>query len=125
MAQTKYTDTAQQQRKERLAALRATRKDLAELAGLKISPEWAKLVRLLERWATYAKSEEARANVDHDSGEIDAVSFSRLVTRARQKAADFEFVVDILKKTTLQAEMVEAEIARLEAVHKEAKEVLA
>lgn len=125
MATTKYTDEGQKLRLDRLASLRETRKDLAELVGLKISPEWSKLVRLLSRWAEYARNEEKRANAEHDADEIDAATFSKKATKARQKAADFEFVADILVKTAAQLEAVDKEIKRLEQLYKEAKEVLA
>lgn len=125
MAVTKFTEEAQKQRSEQLTSLRETRKDLVELAGLKHSPEWGKLTRLLSRYAEYSRREEKRVNADHDSGEIDAVTFSRLTTRARQKIADFEFISDLLERTQKQVETVEAEIARLEMAYKEAKEVLA
>ncbi len=125
MAQTKYTDAGQQQRVDRLTSLRETRKDLSELAGLKLSPEWGKLTRLLKRWADFARNEEKRANAEHDAEEIDAIAFSKRVTRARQKAADFEFVAEILEKTKQQLETVDDEIARLEKAFKSAKEVLA
>jgi hypothetical protein len=125
MATVKYTDAGQDRRLERLKSLRETRKDLNDLQGLKISPEWAKLVRLLRRWSEYATREEKLANAEHDSGDIDAATFSRLVTRARQKISDFDFIADILDKTKDQIDLVDSEISNLEKTIKEAKETLA
>lgn len=125
MASTKYTDHGQELRLERLASLRDTRKDLADLAGLKKSPEWAKLVRLLRRWADFAKREERHANASHDSEDITSEVFGKRVVRARQKVADFEFVADVLDKREEQLKLVDEEIAKVEAAFKTAKEVLA
>lgn len=125
MPSIKPTEEGQQRRLDRLASLRETRKDLADLAGLKNSPEWAKLVRLLRRWADFAKKEEKHANAAHDLGDLDAHSFSRQVTRARQKWSDFEFVADVLDKREEQLKLVDEEIAKVEQAYKTAKDVLA
>ncbi len=125
MASTKYTEQGQQLRLDRLASLRETRKDLADLAGLKKSPEWSKLVRLLRRWSEFAKLEERHANAEHDSEEITSEVFGKRVTRARQKSADFDFVADVLDKREEQLKIVDEEIAKVEQAFKAAKEVLA
>ncbi len=125
MASIKFTEEGQQRRLERLTSLRETRKDLADLAGLKKSPEWAKLVRLLRRWAEFAKREERHANAEHDVETISSEIFGRRTVRARQKAADFDFVADVLDKREEQLKLVDEEIAKVEQAYKEAKDVLA
>lgn len=125
MSNVKFTEEGQRLRLERLTSLRETRKDLADLAGLKNSPEWAKLVRLFRRWAEFAKREEKHANAEHDAENISAEVFGKRVTSARQKVADFEFVADVLDKREEQLKLVDEEIAKVEQAFKEAKEVLA
>ncbi len=125
MASVKFTEQGQQLRLDRLASLRETRKDLYDLAGLKKSPEWAKLIRLLRRWEDFAKREESHANAAHDSEDISSEVFGRRVTRARQKAADFAFVAEVLDKREDQIKLVDEEIAKVESAYKTAKEVLA
>lgn len=125
MASIKYTDEGQRQRLERLKSLRETRNDIAELVGLKNSPEWIKLIRLFRRWEEFAKREERQVNAEHDLGELNAETFSKLVTRARQKVADFGFVADILDKREEKLKLLDEEIAKVESAFKEAKEVLA
>lgn len=125
MPSIKPTEDGQRLRLERLNSLRETRKDLADLAGLKISPEWAKLVRLLRRWSEFAKREERHANADHDAEEISAEVFGKRVARARQKIADFDFVADVLDKREQQIDLIDAEIEKVEQAYKSAKEALA
>lgn len=125
MASIKPTEEGQRLRLERLSSLRETRKDLADLAGLKNSPEWAKLVRLFRRWAEFAKREEKHANAEHDSESISSEVFGKRVTRSRQKIADFEFVADVLDKREEQLKLIDEEIDKVEQAFKEAKDVLA
>ncbi len=125
MANIKFTEEGQRLRLERLTALRESRKDLADLAGLKNSPEWVKLVRLFRRWAEFAKREEKQVNAEHDLGDINAETFSKRATRARQKIADFDFVADVLDKREEQLKLIDEEIAKVEHAFKQAKEVLA
>lgn len=124
MATTKYTQTGQDWRLEQLSTLRERRKDLSELEGLKISPEWAKLVKVLREFAKFSRREEQIALRDHDSGDLEPQELSRLITKARQKASDFDLVCDLLEKTKAQLETVDAEIARLEHAFSQAKEAL-
>lgn len=124
MSTIKHTEAGQDIRLERLKSLRETRKDLNDLQGLQISPEWSKLVRLLRRWSAFAVLEEKAANRDHDSEEISSEIFSRRVTRCRQKISDFDFVADVLDKTKVQLEAVDEEIMKVEAQYKSAKQDL-
>lgn len=124
MATIKYTDEGQRLRLERLASLRESRADIASLVSLKETPEWAKLIRLFRRWEEFAKREERQVNAEHDLGELNAENFSKLVTRARQKIADFGFVADILDKREEKIKLLDEEIAKVESAFKEAKEVL-
>lgn len=121
----KPTQKGQDARLDQINDLKKSKSDLTELVGLKNSPEWAKLVNLLQRYTEYAKREEQRANVDHEKDETTPEQFSKAVTRARQKQADFEFIVDLIEKTEEKVELVEAEIKRVERLYKDAKEVLA
>ncbi len=125
MATIKPTESGQEYRLAQLKHLRETKKDLSEIEGLKNTPEWSKLVRLLRRWSEFAKNEERNANRDHDAEDIDASTFSKRVTRSRQKQVDFDFVADILDKTSVQIESVDAEIERIEKQYKDAKEFVA
>ena len=124
MATVKYTDDAQQERLRRLTHLREARKDIADLESLKNTAEWAKLVRTYRKWISFAKTEEQIANNDHDRQEIDPVTFSGRVIRARQKQADFSLAADVLDKHSETLKTLDAEISRIEAMFKEAKEVL-
>lgn len=125
MATVKPTEKGQEQRLEQISDLKKSKADLSALVGLKNSPEWSKLVDLLRRYTKYSEREEERANVDHEKDETTPDQFSKAVTRARQKKADFEFIVDLIEQTEDKVELVEIEIKRVEKLYKDAKELLA
>lgn len=120
----KPTEAGQDSRRKHLEHLREIRKDVTDLAALKNTDEWVKLVRMLRKWSQFAKNEEDNANAEHDKGEIDAQSFSKKVTRARQKIADFDLVSEILDKQDSVLRDLDAEISKIEAQYKSAKEEL-
>jgi hypothetical protein len=125
MANVKFTNDGQQKRLERLEALRATRKDIADLADLKNDASWGKLAKVYRKYESYAKNEEKRTNLEHDSGDIDAQTFSKLATRFRQKQADFDLAASILDKHSEMVKEFDDQISFLEKQFKVAKEALA
>lgn len=125
MASIKYTEAAQQQRAERLKSLREDRKALLEFAALKDYPEWAKLKAFINKRVEFAKVEERNAAAYHDGEDISSEVFGLRAARARAKQMALDFVVECVEKKEEQVRVVEEQIAELEKVFKQAKEVLA
>jgi hypothetical protein len=124
MSQIKPTEEGQRLRLEHLKALRERRKNLSDISGLKVTPEWAKLTKLYNEFTEFAEREAKAARISYLSGDMSLEEFGRTTIRTSQKAEDFRFCSEVIEGNQEHIESLDAEISRLEKSYKEAKELL-